>query len=140
LIRLCGDQLQDWPLKLNYALWSQQITTKKGIGYSPYYMVYDIEPVFPFDIEEATFLAPNLDRLTTTEDLIAIRARSLEKCEDDLAKMKQMIWKRRQELAGHFLKKHKHIIKDYDFEPGRLILVRNSSEDSGLKNKYRPRY
>ena len=31
-------------------------------------------------------------------------------------------------------------IRDFNFLPGRLVLVRNSAEDSGLKNKYRPRY
>jgi len=78
--------------------------------------------VFPFDIEEATFLAPEMDRIMTTNELIATRARALEKRTEDLERMKDMI------------------IREYDFRPGSLVLVRNSSAESGLKNKYEPRY
>lgn len=31
-------------------------------------------------------------------------------------------------------------MQDFQFEPGRLVLVRNSADESGLKNKYFPRY
>jgi hypothetical protein len=140
LVKACGPKINEWPLKLNYALWAQRITTRKGIGYSPYYMVYGTEPVFPFDIEEATYLAPNLNRLVPTTTLIAERLRQLEKRSEDLAKMKETVWIRRRELAGDFLKKYEHTVKDYDFQPGRLVLVRNSGDESGLKNKYKPRY
>ena len=127
-------------MKLNYALWSQRITTKKGIGYSPYYMVYGTDLIFPFDIEEATFLAPNINQMVSTTDLIAICAQALEKCKEDLKRMKELVWRRRRELAGIFAKENEHTIKDYTFDTGNLVLARNSSEDGGLKNKYKPRY
>jgi hypothetical protein len=140
LVKLCGNRLNDWPLKLNLALWAQRVTTKKGLGYSPYYMAYGLEPTFPFDIEEATYLAPSLDRTVSTEELVALRARQLEKREDDLQAMKEAIWKRRRELAGEFSKRNEHTIRGYHFEPGRLVLVRNSGDEGGLRNKYKPRY
>src|ERR1700743_452272 len=42
--------------------------------------------------------------------------------------------------AGDFENRQKHSIRDFDFEPGQLVLGRNSAEDAGLKNKYRPWY
>ena len=101
-------------------------------------MAFGTEPVFPFDIEEATYLAPNLSSLLDTETLIAFRARQLEKREDDLRKMKDFVWAHRKSLAGIFELRHKHTIRDYDFALGPLVLVHNSAEDTSLKNKYKP--
>jgi transposase InsO family protein len=140
LIRTCGKRIQDWPLTLPYCLWAQRITTKKGIGYSPYYMAFGVEPTFPFDITEATYLAPNFGQLVDTPTLIAIRARQLEKRSGDLQQMKEQLWKRRRIIAGDFEVRNKSTIRNFEFEPGSLVLVRNSAEDTGLKNKYRPRY
>jgi hypothetical protein len=103
-------------------------------------MTFGVEPHFPFDIEEATFLAPNIAQLMDSNTLVAIRARQLEKRETDVQNMQQLIWKLRRTRAAEFEKKFHHVIKNYDLPPGRLVLVRNSAEDSGLKNKYKPRY
>jgi hypothetical protein len=140
LIKACEKKLNEWPLKLPYALWAQRITTKKATGHSPYYMVYGLEPIFPFDIQEATFLAPRLSQLVDTNTLIAERTKQLERRPEELEEMKQKIWKKRRELAGESLKKYEHTTKEYNFMPGHLVLVRNSGEESGLKNKYYPRY
>jgi hypothetical protein len=140
LVKACKDRIQDWPLKLNYALWAQRITTRRGIGHSPYYMVYGTEPIFPFDIEEATYLAPNLKHMVSTTTLIAERTKQLEKRTDELERIKEAVWRKRQELAGDFIKRNENIIKDYDFKPGRLVLVRNSKEDGPLRDKVKPRY
>ena len=99
-----------------------------------------MEPTFPFDIEEATFLAPNLRRAVTTEELIASRARALERRTEDIEEMRQQIWRRRRELAGVKAERHRNIIRDYDFQRGQLVLVRNSGAEGGLQNKYKPRY
>jgi hypothetical protein len=64
----------------------------------------------------------------------------LEKRELDIQNMRELIWKLRRTRAAEFEKKFQHVIKEYDLPPGRLVLVRNSAEDSGLKNKYKPRY
>jgi hypothetical protein len=140
LVKLCGKKLSKWPELLEYCLWAQRTTTKKNIGYSPYYMVYGTEPVFPFDVEEATYLAPGLSNLVSTDSLIAIRARQLQKRPEDLESMKRLIWEQRRKNAGLFAKKNKNIIRDFDFTPGKLVLVRNSAAESGLRNKYLPRY
>lgn len=140
LIKLCGKRLQDWPLKLSYATWSQRITTRKSTGHSPYYMAFGIEPAFPFDIEEATFLSPGLQGIVPTPTLIAIRARQLEKRAEDIEMMRKLVYQYRKKLGENFLRNNQHVIRDFEFKTGSLVLVRNSAEDSGLKNKYYPRY
>ena len=56
-------------------------------------MAHSIEPILPFDIILATFLVPDLTKPLTTEELIAIRARQLEKRQDDLAAIQDRILK-----------------------------------------------
>jgi hypothetical protein len=139
LIRLCGKHIQEWPQKLHYGLWSQRVTTRKSTGHTPFYMVYGVEPVFPFDIEEGTFLA-SMDNWVDTTTLLAIRSRQLEKRQSDLQHMQELVWQYRRKLGGLFAEKNAKTIKEYNFTPGKLVLVRNSKEDTGLKNKYKPRY
>ena len=141
LVHSCGKRMQDWLNRLNTCLWSQCITTCHSTGYSPYYMTFGVKPIFPFNLHEATFLAPSLgSSLLDTPTLIAIRAHQLEKRESDLEQMKQLVWRYCRKLAGYFEDANQNIIKTFDFQPGKLILICNSAEDSGLKNKYKPRY
>jgi hypothetical protein len=102
LERMCGSDFSNWRRHAPYAVWADRVTTRRSTGYSPYYMVHGIEPVLPMDIAEATFLAPCLDEWMSTEDLIAVRARQLEKREDDLEDMRLDIWKSRREAAERF--------------------------------------
>ena len=52
---------------------------QKSTGYSPFYMAHGVEPLLPFDLAEASYLAPKFDGLMTTEDLIAEQAKMLQK-------------------------------------------------------------
>eukprot|EP00253_Pinus_taeda_P026646 PITA_26646 len=51
LVRIIKKLLQEnkkaWHLKLKYALWADQIFTKRSIGTSPYELVYGAEAIFP---------------------------------------------------------------------------------------------
>ena len=42
-------------------------------------MAHGVEPLLPFDLAEASYLAPKFDGLMTTEDLIAEWAKMLQK-------------------------------------------------------------
>ena len=42
-------------------------------------MAHGVEPLLLFDLAETTYLAPKMDSLMTTEDLIAERAKMLQK-------------------------------------------------------------
>ncbi|KZT32858.1 hypothetical protein SISSUDRAFT_973996, partial [Sistotremastrum suecicum HHB10207 ss-3] len=116
------------------------ITVRKSTGYSPYYMAHRVEPVMPFDIAEATYLAPALTEMVSSADLLAIQAQQLRKRPEDLQKMRDLILKSRKQSAEQFAKQFHNTIIDYDFKPGRLVLVRNSQADTDLGNQTKPRY
>ncbi|KDQ09751.1 hypothetical protein BOTBODRAFT_116724 [Botryobasidium botryosum FD-172 SS1] len=103
-------------------------------------MVHGIEPLFPFDLLEATFLAPPISSSLSTTDLISIRARQLQKRPADLEQIHARVWDARYKSARQFEEVFKNTIHDFDFKPGTLVLVHNSRLDNDLGRKMKPRY
>jgi hypothetical protein len=104
-------------------------------------MVHGVEPIFPFDLAEATFLAPLPSRgAFNTADLIAWRAHQLQKHESDLDAIKDQVVKARYKSIRDFEQGFHASIKSYEFEPGALVLVHNSKVEYKLSKKTKPRY
>ncbi|KAI5999602.1 hypothetical protein EDD15DRAFT_2362878 [Pisolithus albus] len=106
------------------------VTTNKGKG----------SRVLPFDLAEATFLAPFEADSYSTTDLIANRARQLQKRPNDLATIHDRVLKARFASAKDFAACFEKTIHDFDFEPGALVLVRNSRIEKELDRKTKPCY
>src|SRR5436189_1609094 len=107
---------------------------------TPYCIGHQVERSYHFHFAEATYLVPLLDAPMSTEDLLAIRARQLQKRPEDLEAIKGWILKAQQESVRQFVEKHQHQIQDFDFKPGALVLVRNSAIESDLDRKSKPRF
>ena len=103
-------------------------------------MAHSIEPVLPFDITLATFLVPNLANSLTTVELIATQIHQLQRREDDLAAIHTNVLKSHFESIKQFERQYESTIRDFDFRPGALVLVQNSSVETDLGRKAKPRY
>jgi hypothetical protein len=134
-----GDESR-WPDGAHSVFWAERVTIQKSTGYSPYYLAHGVEPLFPFDLTEATYLAPDINKLMTTEDLIAQRAKMLQKRPEDLRKVREQVMKARWESVKQLEKRGKNKIQNFRFSPGDLVLVRNSRFDKTLSDKTKPRY
>jgi hypothetical protein len=128
-----------WPSVFHSVMWAERVTILKSTGYSPYQIAHGTKPLLPFDLAKATYLAPPLDTMEMM-DLLAIRARQLQKWKEDLEMVKERVLKVRYASVRHFLDKHQHTIRDFDFKPGALVLVRNSAIEMELNCKSKPRY
>ena len=140
LIKTCDGNESRWPSVLPAVIWAERVSIQRSTGYSPYRIAHGVEPLFPFDIAEATYMTPPLDAPMTTEELLSVRARQLEKREEDLAAIADRLLKARQESVKQFIDAHRRQIVDYDFEPGSLVLVRNSAVEQELDRKTKPRF
>ncbi|KZO89977.1 hypothetical protein CALVIDRAFT_491088 [Calocera viscosa TUFC12733] len=69
-----------------------------------------------------------------------MRARQLWHREEDLQQIEERIIHSRQISATQFRLKYANVIKNYDFLPGALVLIRNSRNDGELRDKTQPRY
>jgi len=140
LVKACEGNTTKWPTRAPHIFWADHATIRKLTGYSPFYMAHGVEPLLPFDITLATFLVPDLTKPLSTADIIATRARQLELRDDDLTSIRDNILKSRLASARQFERQYENTLLAYDFKPGDLVLVHNSSTESDLGHKTKPRY
>ena len=140
LFKAAGGDQRKWSRHAHYAFWAERVTVRKRMGCSPYFAVTGCHPVLPMDIAESTYLSPPPEGLISTEDLLACRALELQKRQDQLAKLNSRVYQARLEVARKFERDHAHTIRDYDFEPGALVLMRHTQIEKSLNRKMRPRY
>ncbi|KDQ13321.1 hypothetical protein BOTBODRAFT_97858, partial [Botryobasidium botryosum FD-172 SS1] len=140
LIKTAADTSQNWYAVAPSVFWSERVTIQKSTMMSPYYMVHGVEPLFPFDLAEATYLVPPVSSQLSTLDLISLRARQLQKRQADLDQVHDRVLAARYMSIRKFKESFKNTIRDFDFQPGSLVLVRNSRIDNDLGRKTKPRY
>jgi len=122
-----------WPSTAHSVFWAERVTILKSTGFSPYFMVHGVEPLFPFDLSEATFLVPPLDADDISRDiLIAWRARQLQKRQDDNTTIRDHVLQSRFATLKHFEEHFKNQIRNYNFQPGDIVLVRNTQIEKEL--------
>lgn len=135
-----GNNLKQWFWFLHAVLWADRCSVRKRTGYSPYYMATGAHPILPIDVKEATWLVKPPTGIMTDEEMIAARARALVKHRLHLDKMKDRIDAAKLKELRRYEEDNKAVIKDYKFEPGDLVLVRNTSIEKSLDSKMKPRY
>jgi hypothetical protein len=137
LVKACEGDMTHWTRRIFYVFWAERVSISKVTGRSPYWMAHGVEPLFPFDIVEATYMSPIIETEVSTEELIARRALHLMKRETDLEVLRS---KDRVKSARQWEKDNDKKIIDYDFEAGELVIIRNSKVEKELSKKSKPRY
>jgi hypothetical protein len=140
LVKICKGDMQFWNRHTSYLFWADRVTTRRILGMSPFQAATGIEPLLPFDITEATFLFPTFDSKLSDAQLIEFRATQLERREDELAAIEERVIRARFRSTADFEKRHQHVIHDYNFVAGDLVLVLNKKIEKGTNRKCRPRY
>ncbi|KAJ3991299.1 hypothetical protein F5050DRAFT_1538368, partial [Lentinula boryana] len=59
-----------WPRYLHAVLFAMRVTVSRATGFSPYYLLYGVHPIFSFDITETTWQTLDWHNVRTHEDLI----------------------------------------------------------------------
>ena len=129
-----------WAQVAHSVFWSERITTRKRMGCSPYFAVTGTHPIMPLDITEASYLLPPPHSTLTSTELIASRAVALQKRKEHLDALHAKVLQARVRAAQKFELDHAHVIRDYDFPRGALVLLRNTRIEKSLNRKMRPRY
>ena len=78
--------------------------------------------------------------MLSTTGLIARRTIELQKRREDLSRISSKVYAERSRLARIFERDHQATMKDYNFERGRLVLMRNTAIEKSLDRKMKPRY
>lgn len=121
-------------------LFADRITVRKATGFSPFYLLHGIEPLLPFDLTEASFMVEGFRSGLTTAELLALKVQQLEKRTEDIAQAAETLARNRLGTKEQFERKfHARLQKD-SYDPGFLVLVRNSGIEKSLDKKTKPRY
>ena len=139
IVKACEGNIKRWPIVAPHIFWADRVTMRRSTGQSPFYMAHGVEPILPFDITHATYLVPKITTPLSTSNLIALRARQLEKRDEDLAKIAERVTQSRYSSIRHFEQDNANRIYEQDFEPGTLVLVRNKKAEL-IGGKTLPRY
>jgi hypothetical protein len=141
IMKSCDGEEAHWPHTAHSVFWAERVTIQRSTGLSPYFMTHGIEPLFPFNLTEATFLIPipETDQISTST-LLAFRACQLQKCVEYLESIKEHVLKTCFASVKKFEAIFKNWIKDYNFQPGSLVLVWNSRIEKELNQKTKLRY
>jgi hypothetical protein len=107
---------------------------------SPYFAVTGTHPLLPLDIIEASYLLPPPDSHLTTTELIARCATELQKRQDHVSALRNQVFEARNKAAKVFERDHAAVIRDFNFQKGALVLVRNTAIEKSLNRKMRARY
>ncbi|KXN83395.1 hypothetical protein AN958_01499 [Leucoagaricus sp. SymC.cos] len=140
LVKMCMGYIKSWYKYTPYIFWANCVTTRKSTGMTPYYAVHGVEPLHPFDITKATFLASSITHHLSDSELLAVCAQMLQKHDEDLVQIHDKVLATRYASICKFEKKNANHIHDYDFGPGELVFVLNKKIKPDVGHKCKPRY
>ena len=61
IIKAANGDKTKWPDITVLTFWAKRVSIQKSTGYSPFYITHGAELLFPFDLAEAMYLAPNIN-------------------------------------------------------------------------------
>jgi transposase InsO family protein len=131
---------KDWPSKLPIALFADRVTVSRVTGFSAYYLLHGVHPVLPFDLADATFLVDGFTTGMSSEELLVLRMRQLERREEDLTKAAKALKEARFRSKEEFEWKFRKRMRRLEYKKGELVLLRNSGQEMRLNRKTKPRY
>ena len=132
--------VKKWYWFLNAVLWADRVSIRRRTGCSPYFMVTGAHPILPLDATEATWLIKPPSGVMTEIELIGLRARALAKHSIHVAEMRKRVDKDKLKWIQTYEKDYRAVIKDFEFNPGDLVLVRNTAIENALDKKMKARY
>lgn len=145
IVRSCRKRPDGTPMNrhqaISLAVFADHVTISSVTGFSPFYLLHGTHPILPFDYIEASFLVTGFHPNTETSELLALHMRQLEKREEDLAAAAKTLRRARCTSREQFMRRYHHRIQKKVYEPGELVLMRNSEiEESLAKMKTVDRY
>jgi len=140
IVKSCEGDLNLWPTKVHHAFFADKVITHRSTGFSPYYLLHGLDPILPFDLFEATYLIEGFYSEMTSEELLSLHIRQLEKRPDDFHDAFTTLQKTRLRSKAQFEKRYTRRLFKSSYQPGDLVLVRNSQVEKELDRKSKPRY
>ena len=135
IFKCTGDAKGNWPKYLELALFAVRVTVSHATGFSPYYLLYGVHPVFSFDAVEETWQTLDWHMVHTHEDLLAIRILQLQRRDPKLHRANEKLRQSRLRAIQDWEKCYNHKFDFSDYEEGMWVWLRESQLDETKGNK-----
>lgn len=140
IVKACEGKIDQWPSKVPLAFFADRISTSKATGFSAFYLLHGVHPVLPFDLTEASFMTEGFRSGMSSSELLALRIRQLERHPEDIHKAAETLKKARVRSKAQFERRFHRKLQRFLYQPGELVLVRNTMIEKELNRKTKPRY
>jgi hypothetical protein len=138
IYKCCGDAKGNWPRYLRAALFALRVTVSRATGFSPYFLLYGVHPVFCFDMADVTWQTLDWDRVRSHDELLAIRALQLSQRDPRLKEANAKLRESRKRAIEDLHKRHHFKFDFAAYEEGMYVWLRESKldETKGSKEKW----
>ena len=123
----------NWVRNLPAVLWADRLTVRTSTGLTPYYISCGNEPVLPIELEIPTWRILPWEDVHTTRDLLAIRARQLQRRDEDLEEAVHQLQRMRQERKERH--DEKHGIRQEELAMGSIVLLHDTRREKDMSQK-----
>ena len=127
-----------WVKNLPAVLWADRITTHVSMGFTPYKLVFGQDCVLLVELNAASWATINWKNVRSREDLLAKRARQLERRTEDLEEAKTNLRKMRLQGKAYFDENRRE--RRQELRVGDLVLLYNSVLDKQGSQKLKNRW
>jgi hypothetical protein len=140
LFKAAGGDNEKWFYFFHHVMWADCITVREGTGCSLYLMITGAHLALPLDIVKATWLVKLPDRTLSTSEIIGYCAQALAKHVQHVGDMWVQVDLEKWKRLLKYKEEHAATIKDYNFKPGSLALIRNTEIEKSLNKKMKAQY
>jgi hypothetical protein len=88
LSKMTNGGLGNWVNNLFIILWADRFTVRRSTEHTPFYLFCDREPVLPIKLEIPIWRIFLWDEVYDTAKLLAMRARQIQRKDEDIEKVK----------------------------------------------------
>ena len=135
ILRTCGKDTLCWPLYVHAGLWAMQCSTSQVTGYTPYFLLYGLHPLFAFDIADRTWDVLDWHTVASMEDLLTMCMQQILRRDKQLVLAMEQQKHACQQVVDNFNSKHKHQLSSGEFLLGTWVLLHETWLDSQMGNK-----
>jgi len=120
-----------WPIWVPNILWADRVCVRESTGYTPFFLVYGREALFPFDIKYATWMAKPLEEYPLSQSSL------LEFCLNQITNVQDVAVNAAETLAmNRANKRNTQEVKNVERgEVGDLVLLHEGKFDNSFTGK-----
>ena len=135
IFKCTGDAKGRWPLYLEPGLFAIRVTVSQATGYSPYFLLYEVHPVFAFDIDEVTWQTLDWNKVRTHVELLAIWILQIQRRDPKMKEANERLKETRHRAIDDWAKCHHYHFDFADYEEGMYVWLRESQWDETKGHK-----